>query len=71
MLSESEDSEAMQYVNSLDDAMRRYASEYLVWMRGDQEGLMPDQGPLSFSTVRMISRTLDRLAKEGEIRHGR
>jgi hypothetical protein len=61
----------MQYVNSLDDAMGRYASEYLTWIREGQLGYMPDQGPLSLSVVRMISRTLDRLAEKGEIPHGR
>jgi hypothetical protein len=63
MVSEPENSEAMRYVNSLDDeAKRHYAVAYLAWIRDGQVGNMPDQGPLSLTVVRMVSRTLDRLA---------
>jgi hypothetical protein len=59
---EPENSDAMQYVKSLNDTSKRhFAIAYLAWIRSGREGEMPDQGPLSLMTVRMVSRTLDRM----------
>ena len=63
LVSEPENSAAMKYVQSFnDDSKRHFAIDYWAWIRNGREGEMPDQGPLSLMTVRLIARTLDRLA---------
>jgi hypothetical protein len=57
-----DNSEAMAYVKSLKIALkRRFAGEYLTWMRGGRIGTAPSRGTLSYTVWRNICTNLDGL----------
>ena len=56
-------SEAMNYVRSLRDSVkRRFANEYLLWVRGGKVGTMPSRGQLSLTLSKTIVLNLEALA---------
>ncbi|MFI5386532.1 MAG: hypothetical protein ACHQ50_10480 [Fimbriimonadales bacterium] len=58
-----DNSEAMGYVKSLKDSVKRkYASEYLGWIRGGRPGSAPSRGALSLTLWRAVCTNLDALA---------
>ena len=59
---EQDNSEAMKYVKSLKDSVkRRFAGEYLVWIRAGRNASMPSRGALSASIARSVCLNLDAL----------
>jgi len=61
--SNQDNSDAMAYVKSLKIALkRRFAGEYLVWIRGGRTGAAPVRGALSHTVWRTICTNLDGLA---------
>jgi hypothetical protein len=59
----SEKSEAMTYVNSLRDAVkRRFAHQYLQWIRGGRTGASPSRGSLGSTPAKTVMANLDALA---------
>jgi len=58
-----DNSDAMKYVKSLKDAVkRRFAGEYLKWIRAGRSGTAPVRGALSQTNWRTICTNLDTLA---------
>ncbi|MEZ0325939.1 MAG: hypothetical protein ACAH95_08525 [Fimbriimonas sp.] len=58
-----DNSKAMDYVKSLRDAVkRRYAHEYLTWIRAGRVGSAPARGALSSTLSRTVTSNLDDLA---------
>jgi len=54
---------AMTYVRSLRDPIkRRYASEYLTWIRGGKVGSSPSRGVLAPAVAHAVTINLDELA---------
>ena len=62
MAREQDNSEGMQYVRSLKDAVkRRYAVDYLAWIRGGRVGGVPARGNLSLILAKAVCMNLDAL----------
>lgn len=62
-LTTRDNSDAMDYVRSLKDSVkRRYASEYLTWIRAGRSGASPGRGALSPTLWRAVCSNLDALA---------
>lgn len=58
-----DNSDAMGYVKSLRDSVkRRYAAEYLTWIRAGRIGTAPSRGLLSPTLWRAVCSNLDALA---------
>jgi len=61
--SNEDNTEAMKYVKSLRDAVkRRFAAAYLTWIRAGRIGSMPGRGQLSPVLARAVSTNLDALS---------
>jgi len=57
-----DNSEGMKYVKSIKEATkRRYASEYLTWIRTGRAGVVPVRGGLSAPTAKAVALNLDAL----------
>jgi hypothetical protein len=55
-------SEGSKYVKSLRDAVkRRYAKEYLMWIRSGRVGATPSRGTLSPIIAKVVCTNLDTL----------
>jgi hypothetical protein len=62
MSTERDNTEAMNYVRSLRDApKRRFAVEYLEWIRGGRSGSMPSRGVLAPALAKAVALNLDGL----------
>jgi hypothetical protein len=62
MKNEMDNTEAMKYVRSLRDALkRRFAVAYLDWIRAGRNGAMPTRGALSPVLARAVCVNLDAL----------
>ena len=60
---EDENSEAMKYVKSLRDSVkRRFAVAYLAWIRSGRAGSVPPRGALSPVLARAVTANLDALS---------
>jgi hypothetical protein len=58
-----EKSEAMSYVHSLRDAVkRRFAHQYLQWIRAGRMGAPPNRGGLGATLAKAVMANLDDLA---------
>jgi hypothetical protein len=58
-----DNTDGMKYVKSLKDAVkRRFAGDYLAWIRGGRTGAAPIRGGLSQTNWRAICTNLDSLA---------
>jgi hypothetical protein len=58
-----DNSPGMNYVKSLKNAVkRRFAGEYLIWIRAGRMGLPPNRGALSQTNWRTICTNLDTLS---------
>jgi len=58
-----DNTEGMKYVKSLKLAVkRRFAGEYLTWIRAGRVGIAPSRGALSHTMWRTICTNLDTLA---------
>jgi len=58
-----DNSKAMDYVRSLKDSIkRRYADEYLKWIRDGRLGSAPNRGSMSLTLWKGICANLDALA---------
>lgn len=56
-------SPGMNYVRSLKDAVkRRYATDYLLWIRAGRNGSAPSRGLLSPTDCKSVCTNLDALA---------
>ena len=63
MSSDQDNTEAMKYVKSLRDAVkRRFAVAYLAWIRGGRIGVMPGRGQLSPVLARVVCANIDGLS---------
>jgi len=63
MSSNQDNSEAMKYIKSLKDAVkRRFATSYLEWVRGGRIGSMPSRGALSAARVKALCLNIDALS---------
>jgi len=63
MSKEQDNTEAMKYVKSLKDAVkRRFAVAYLEWIRAGRTGIMPTRGVLSPVLAKAVTINLDALA---------
>lgn len=61
-MSKQDNSEAMKYVRSLRDPLkRRFAATYLDWIRLGRIGSMPARGALSAVVAQTVSSNLDGL----------
>jgi hypothetical protein len=57
-----DNSDGMKYVKSLKDAVkRRFAHEYLAWLRSGRKGDMPVRGLLSSTLAKAVCVNLDAL----------
>lgn len=62
MSSEFDNTEAMVYVRSLRDPIkRRYAVLYLTWLRAGKKGNTPNRGPLPPALAKSVGQNLDGL----------
>jgi hypothetical protein len=62
-MSKEQDTEAMKYIKSLRDAVkRRYAVAYLEWIVGGRRGGMPSRGALSPVLAKAVCLNLDALS---------
>jgi hypothetical protein len=62
MATEQDNTPAMKYVKSLKDAVkRRYAVNYLEWIRGGKKGDVPTRGALSAVLAKAVCLNLDSL----------
>ena len=62
-MSKEESTEAMKYVRSLKDPVkRRYANEYLSWVHAGRVGLAPNRGAVSNTDAKTVSSNLDSLS---------
>lgn len=60
---ENENTEAMKYVLSLKDAVkRRFAMSYLEWIQAGRTGTMPGRGLLPPALAKAVCTNLDALA---------
>jgi hypothetical protein len=58
-----DNTEAGKYVKSLKDAVkRRYAVDYLTWIRGGKKGDIPSRGNLSPILAKAVCLNLDSLS---------
>ena len=58
-----DNTDGMKYVKSLKMAVkRRFAGDYLTWIRAGRQGTAPARGALSQTTWRTICTNLDTLA---------
>jgi len=63
MIDRTDNSDAMKYVKSLKDVVkRRYAANYLTWMRAGRKGESPSKGALSPVLAKAVSQNLDSLS---------
>lgn len=63
MGNEHNDTEAVAYVKSLKDSVkRRFASNYLEWILGGKTGPSPSRGPLSPALAKAVCINLDALS---------
>ena len=59
---ERDNSEGMNYVRSLKDAVkRRFAVDYLEWIRSGRSGSMPSRGALPPTLAKAVALNLDAL----------
>jgi hypothetical protein len=62
-MSNQDNSDAMKYVKSLRDAVkRRFAATYLDWIRTGRVGTMPGRGALSPILARAVVSNIDALS---------
>jgi len=58
-----ENSTAVEYVKSLRDPVkRRFASDYLIWIRAGRQGVAPSRGALSPTLWKAVCSNLDGLS---------
>lgn len=57
-----DNTEAMKYVRSLRDGLKRgFATDYLDWIRGGKRGDMPSRGKLPTALAKAVCLNLDAL----------